>query len=88
MTAAVWVIAEVVSDSARAMPKSMTFTAPVLVIMMFAGLMSRWMIPASCEKLSARQTSAMIRPASFNGSGPLSLTMSRRVWPWTRSMTM
>jgi hypothetical protein len=88
MTAEVCVIAEVESVSARAIPKSITFTAPVLVIMMFAGLMSRWMMPASWENASARHTSAITRLASSSGMAPESCTISRRVSPWTRSMTM
>lgn len=46
MTAAVWVIVELVSDTARAMPKSMTLTSPEVVSITLAGLMSRWMMPA------------------------------------------
>ena len=46
MTAAVCVIVEEVSETARAMPKSITLTMPVVVSMTFAGLMSRWMMPA------------------------------------------
>ncbi len=46
MTAAVWVIAGWASERARAMPKSITLTAPDGVSMTLAGLMSRWMIPA------------------------------------------
>ena len=45
MTAAVWVTLLPLSAIARAMPKSITFTALVLLIMMFAGLTSRWMMP-------------------------------------------
>ncbi len=87
ITAAVCVI-EVESPSARAMPKSMTFTAPVLVSMMFAGFTSRWMIPCRCEKSSASQTSARIDAAVRGSMGPSRRTMSRRVSPWTSSITM
>ena len=45
MTAAVCVIAGWASESARAMPKSITLTAPDGVIMTLAGFTSRWMIP-------------------------------------------
>jgi hypothetical protein len=37
----VWVMVLEAPCRARAMPKSITFTAPVLVMMTFAGLMSR-----------------------------------------------
>ncbi len=41
MTAWVWVIVADESDIARAMPKSITFTAPLSVSITLAGLMSR-----------------------------------------------
>ena len=44
-TAAVWVIVELASETARAIPKSITFTSPDGVSITFPGLMSRWMIP-------------------------------------------
>ncbi len=49
ITAAVCVIVADVSATARAMPKSITFTRPDGVIITFAGLMSRWMMPALWE---------------------------------------
>jgi hypothetical protein len=45
MTWAVWVMVTWLSDSARAMPKSMTFTSPVRVSMTLPGLMSRCTMP-------------------------------------------
>ena len=45
-TAAVWVIVVEASLTARAMPKSITFTSPVGVSITLPGLMSRWMMPA------------------------------------------
>ncbi|SLJ73732.1 Uncharacterised protein [Mycobacteroides abscessus subsp. abscessus] len=45
MTAAVCVIGLELSASARAMPKSITFTAPDRLIMMLAGFMSRCTMP-------------------------------------------
>jgi len=36
------------AEVTRATPKSVTFTRPSLVSMMFAGLMSRWMMPLVC----------------------------------------
>jgi hypothetical protein len=46
MTAAVCVMVEEASATARAMPKSITFTSPLGMSMTLAGLMSRWTIPA------------------------------------------
>ena len=46
ITAAVWVIVALVSATARAMPKSITLTPPLWPSITFAGLMSRWMMPA------------------------------------------
>src|SRR5665647_3317952 len=49
MTAWVWVMVPAASAMARAMPKSITLTAPVGVSMTLAGLMSRCTIPAWWE---------------------------------------
>ena len=87
MTAAVWVTLWL-SANARAIPKSITFTAPVRLIMMFAGLTSRWMMPCWWLKLSAWQASAMISSALRGGIGPSLCTMSRNVIPSTYSITM
>ena len=46
MTAAVCVIVADVSETARAMPKSITLIEPAGVSITFAGLMSRWTMPA------------------------------------------
>ena len=46
ITAAVCVIVAEVSATARAIPKSITFTVPDGVSITLAGLMSRWMILA------------------------------------------
>ena len=48
-TAAVWVIVEEASEIARAMPKSITLTAPESVMITLAGLMSRCTMPCWCE---------------------------------------
>ena len=88
MTFAVWVTVAEVSATARAMPKSMTLTAPLLVIMTFAGLMSRWMMPLRWLKSSALQMSATISMARRAGSRPSLRRMSRSVRPSTYSMTM
>lgn len=88
MTAAVCVIADWPSCMARAMPKSITLTAPFFVIITFAGFTSRCTMPCRCEKSSAAQTSAMTSIARFCDSGPSVLTMSRSVRPSTYSITM
>jgi hypothetical protein len=46
ITAAVWVMSEVVSATARAMPKSITLTWPCGVSITLPGLMSRCTMPA------------------------------------------
>lgn len=68
ITACVCVIVAAESAMARAMPKSITLTAPVGVIMTLAGLMSRWTIPAWCEYSSAARTPAVISTASSIGT--------------------
>ena len=88
ITAEVCVWTEEESSTARAMPKSITFTSPVLVTMMLAGLMSRWIMPASWLACRARATGISSDAARFGGSGPSSRTMSRRFRPLTRSITM
>ena len=88
MTFAVWVTVAEVSATARAMPKSMTFTAPDCVIITFAGLMSRWMMPLRWLNSSALQMSAVISMARCHGSRPSLRRMSRSVRPSTNSMTM
>jgi len=88
MTAAVWVIVDDVSATARAMPKSMTLTAPVEVIMTFAGLMSRWTMPALWLFDSASRTPRLNSKARRGRMGRPSRRMSRSVRPWTSSMTM
>jgi hypothetical protein len=66
-TVAVWVNdSEVV---ARAMPKSITFTSPDGVSMMFPGLMSRWMMPVRWAKASASATASAISTARSGKSG-------------------
>ena len=79
------VVAE--SDTARAMPKSMTFTWPVVVIMMLPGLMSRCTTPARWEYSRAVSTPSITRTAAAGSSGPSwMMSLSRR--PSTNSMMM
>ena len=72
---------------ARAIPKSITLTWPVLVIMMLPGLMSRWTTPARCEYSSAVRMPSTMRTASLESSGP-ALIRSLRSTPSTYSLTM
>ncbi len=88
ITAEVLVSLLPLSASARAMPKSITFTAPALLIMMFAGLTSRWMMPCWWLKFNASHASAMTSTACCWFIGPSLRTMSRNVTPSTYSITM
>ena len=51
----------------RAMPKSITFTRPSRVTMMFAGLMSRWITPWAWAAASASATFSAISAALAGG---------------------
>ena len=53
------------------MPKSRTFARPSRVIMMLAGLMSRWTMPLACAAASAAATCAPYSSAVAIGSGAL-----------------
>jgi len=64
----------------RAMPKSSTFTWPVAVTKMFAGLMSRWTMPAAWH--SASRSSTGSKSASFCSS----VMSLRRSWTCTSSV--
>ena len=66
----------------------MTLTAPVGVIITFAGLMSRCTMPAWWEYSRALSTPTVISTASSIGTAAPSWRMSRTVWPSTYSMTM
>ena len=85
-TVAVWVRGSVLA--ARAMPKSMTFTSPGGVIMMFPGLTSRWTIPAAWAKDRAEATCAAISAARSGMRWPSVFRTSASVLPATYSMTM
>ncbi len=88
MTADVWVIVDVPPATARAMPKSITLTAPVVVSITLAGLMSRCTMPLRWLKSSAEHTSAVISMARSGCRRPSSASTSLRVRPSTYSMTM
>ena len=87
-TACCWVTVAAESSMARAIPKSMTFTMPVEVSIMFPGLMSRWTIPARWEYSNASRTPVTISTASEMGTASPSPRSSRTVCPSTYSMTM
>jgi len=82
-----------------AMPKSISFTVsgfrrgsasgvmPPRTIMTFAGLMSRWMMPAEWMCCSARTTRFMISMESGTSSSLASMYPSR-LRPSTNSITM
>src|SRR3990170_3640042 len=57
----------VTSPVALEMPKSVILTVPSAAISTFAGLMSRWTMPAACAATRADATCAPIRAASCGG---------------------
>ena len=65
--------------TAFARPKSRTFTVPSVVILMFAGFRSRWTIPRSCAKSSARAIWRATPSASRAESGPRREPVGERV---------
>ena len=75
------------ASTARAMPKSVSFTSPSSRTRMFAGLTSRWMTPASCAACSAEAAWARIDAVRFAPSGPSSLMICDSGGPSTSSMT-
>ena len=67
------------SDStARARPKSATFTTPSSDSRMFSGLTSRWTSPARCAAESALSTDSMTDTASATSRRPRSRSRSRK----------
>ncbi len=88
MTAAVEVIVAAESETARAMPKSITLTVPCGVIITLPGLTSRCTIPLRWLKSSAAQMSAVSDIARSGSSRPSRRSTSRSVSPSMYSMTM
>ncbi|OLT09942.1 hypothetical protein BJF77_09205 [Kocuria sp. CNJ-770] len=76
-----------VSSTARAIPKSMTFTWRSGVTITFAGLMSRWTIPARWLYSRASRIPRVMSTAS-RGVTASSWISSRKVRPGTYSITM
>ena len=69
-------------------PKSATFTSPRGPTRMFAGLMSRWMMPASWAAFIAVADCFITCSASGSSSGPFRLTSCERFRPGTYSIAM
>jgi hypothetical protein len=88
ITAAVDVIVAAESETARAMPKSITLTAPSGVIITFPGFTSRCTMPLRWLKSRAPQMSAASSMARCGSSRPSRRSTSRSVSPSTYSMTM
>ena len=85
-----WSAATVVdeSDTARAMPKSMTFTWPVAVTMTLPGLMSRCTTPARCEYSSAVRMPSTMRTARDGLERPVGDDVLEEARRRRSSMTM
>ncbi len=73
-------------DSALARPKSRTFTAPLGVSLMLAGLRSRWMTALSCAASKASAICLAMTSASRTWKGPAAMR-SASVGPSTSSST-
>jgi len=76
------------SSPFRASPKSMIFTMPPGVSMMFAGLMSRWTMRASCACSMPAHMSLMSCSAISIGGVPNCSIHFLRSSPSTNSMAM
>jgi hypothetical protein len=72
--------------SGRATPKSAIFACPSDVRRMFAGLMSRWMMPFECAYARPRRISAKMPIASPRGSGRVRRNLARSGSPSTYSV--
>ncbi len=72
----------------RAVPKSMIFTSPCAVTMMFDGLMSQWTIPARCAWSSAERTRSTMWAACAGATGPMRVQIRSSVSPGTSSITI
>ena len=85
VTRPVWV--SEASASARAIPKSVSFTSPAWLTSMLDGLTSRWMMPAPWAAASASAACRISGPASSGASAPSRWTNALRVMPSTYSIT-
>ena len=75
------------SASARAIPKSVSFTSPCGVTIMLDGLTSRWTIPAACAAASASAACRTSGAASSGVRAPSRAISPLSVTPSTYSMT-
>ena len=75
-------------DTARAMPKSATFTLPSRLIIMFWGLMSRWMMCCSWAAAIPWATWMEMPMASLVSSWPFFSMYCFNVMPSMSSITM
>ena len=82
------VICVLVSLPLRARPKSMILMVPSGVSMMFAGLMSRWMMRWPCACSRPRHTSRSMSSAISIGGVPWASSHFLRSMPSTNSMQM
>jgi hypothetical protein len=74
--------------SAWAMPKSATFTWPLVSTITLPGLMSRWTTPLRWANPSAEATSAPISAARRGWTAPSDRMISDRLRPSMYSITM
>ena len=85
-TPPVWLVCPV-PTTARASPKSATFTTPSVPMSTFSGLMSRCTMPARWAAVSPDSTGSSTAKASATVSRPRAVSRSRSVRPRTSSMT-
>ena len=78
----------VLEVAALAMPKSVTLTLPSLDMMMFCGLISRWMMPCECAASRPIATWMAMLTASLTVSEFFSSIYFLSVMPSTSSITM
>ncbi len=76
------------SASARARPRSVSFTTPSAVIRMFSGFRSRWTMPFAWAWASAASVCESTSAACAGASLPFALRISRTERPCTNSITM
>ena len=74
--------------SVLASPKSISFTSPAVLRIMFEGLTSRWMICRPCAKSSASSTCRAMRRDSSTAIFPSAPMTASMVRPSTSSIAM
>ncbi len=88
MTDPAWVRSSSGDDSARAMPKSVTFASPERVNSTFPGFTSRCTTPREWAKPNPAATSAATSAARRGCNGPSLRSTLDRLGPSMYSMTM